>query len=118
MRRLLVLTILAVMHGGVASAQDDGGEPGAMASLSSLLAAMFGPPPSPVGPSPFAAPGSDLGLSGFGYYYDEPTERLLRATDGGRDVRVTGSVSSPASMVGGSPRRTRSYGPGEWVSLR
>lgn len=69
------------------------------ASVGTAAAADYGAPlpvtvpPSPeasawYGPSPFAVSGSAYGLSGYGYYYDEPTEHRFGPPPGQRYRRT------------------------------
>ena len=56
--------------------------------LTVMPPAMDDPASSGYGPSPFAVSGSAYGLSGYGYYYDEPTEHRLGPPPGPRYRRA------------------------------
>ena len=116
--RSLIPALVLAMYGGFATAQEFDGQPVPVASGHPMSTWWYGGVPTYPGPSPFAVSGSDLGLSGFGYYHDEPTEHRLGPTPGDRSVRRTGSLPRPAPISDQRPRTVGPYGPGEWVSLK
>lgn len=79
-RSSLLGALALVAAAGGASAADYGAP---------LPVTVFPPAPSAwYGPSPFAVSGSAYGLSGYGYYYDEPTEHRLGPPPGPRYRRA------------------------------
>lgn len=89
LRRVPGLLLGALVSGGLLAATSAGA-----ADYGVPLPVTVWPQPvieAPVwyGPSPFAVSGSAYGLSGYGYYYDEPTEHRLGPPPGAHYRRVT-----------------------------